>query len=267
MFRVLPTYIFNDEKTGLREKLRLAKVGDFEGIDIDIKEVYTLTKDHSPAYVKGMLDSFNLKAGVWQLPFSLSSDQKVYEKCLEQLEDYARAASYLEAFRVVTFVDSKMLKGNFNFYVERLSAVTEVLSSYGCGIGIGVDDNRHFVSPDITRLLKKIKSGNAGFVFSARSWYISGGEAGELRRTAKDKIIYVLLGDISSENKGSYLPGETGVVNISLFLTTLAEIGYDGPVAPEIPDRDLLTIPQEIRVRLFGGSLFKVWKKAIIERR
>jgi len=267
MFRNLPLKIF-DKETGLREKLRIATVGDFEGIEIDIKETDDLVKKHSPAYVKGMLDSFNLKAGVWELPFSLDADQKMYEKGLEELENYARVASYLEAFRVICFIkgQDERLKSNLSFYVERLGPVAKVLNNYGCRIGIGVEDHKHFLPAEATRLFKKIKTGNTGCILSARQWYLAGGEAGDLRKISKDEVVYVLVGDISNENKGKYLPGETGVIDLPLFLNTLAEIGYDGPVAPEMPDRDLLTIPAELAVRLLGGPFLKVWKKTFTER-
>ncbi|MGI6595683.1 MAG: sugar phosphate isomerase/epimerase [Elusimicrobia bacterium] len=265
MYKVLPDAIFS-EGTGLREKLRIAKVGEFNGININMEEVHTLVKDHSPAYVKGMLDSFNLKVGIWNLPFSLTADQKVYEKGLELLKEYSQTASYVEAFRVITYVDSKELKGDTNLYVKRINAVTEILSQYGCSIGIGIKHGRHFISPDIIKIFKKIKSGNLGFIFSARLWHLSGGEAGELRRIPNGEIIYVMVGDISFEGKGKYLPGETGTINLPLFLNTLEEIGYDGPVVPEIPDREILTIPHEITARLLGGALMKVWNKTFIER-
>lgn len=268
MFRVLPVDIF-DKETGLKEKLRLAKVGEFEGIDIDIKEIHDLVKTHSPAYVKGMLDAFNLKPGVWKLPFSLSADQKTYEKELEGFEQYVRTASYIEAFSVITFIeayDGKPLRENLHFYIDRISPVAKILNSYGCRIGIGFEYHKHFIHNEIVRLCKKVKTGNAGFILSARQWYLAGGEVGELKRVPKGEIVYVLLGDISYEKKGRYLPGETGVIDLPLFLNTLAEIGYDGPVAPELPDRNLLVIPAEISVRLLGGSILKVWNKTFTER-
>lgn len=266
MFRVLPAYIF-DKEAGLREKLRLAKVGNFEGIDIDIEEIYNLIKEHSPAYVKGMIDSFNLRAGAWRLPFSLNADQKIYEKSLEKLEEYARVASYLEAFRVITFfADNTELKKDINFYEGRIKRVLEVLSEYGCILGIGVENDRYFISPDLTRLLKKLKSENAGFVFSARLWHLSGGEEDALRRVPGNEIVYVSVSDVSPENKGIYLPGETGTINLQLFFNVLSDIGYDGPVSPEMPERDILAIPSEIAVRLLGGALLKIWQKVITEK-
>ncbi|MCM8777956.1 MAG: sugar phosphate isomerase/epimerase [Candidatus Omnitrophica bacterium] len=268
MFRVLPADIF-DKETGLREKLRIATVGGFEGVEIDIQETDALVRQYSPAYVKGMLDSFNLKAGVWKLPFSLTSDKITYEKGLECLDDYVRTASYIEAFRVISFIEAqegKPLKSNMNFYIERINSVAKILANYGCKIGIGIEDHKYFLSAEITRLCRKSKTGNVGFVLSARQWHLSGGQTGELKKVSKDEIIYVIVGDVSSENKGRYLPGETGVINLPLFLNKLAEIGYDGPVAPEIPDRDLLTIPSELAVRLLGGSLLKLWKKAFTDR-
>ncbi|MCM8760269.1 MAG: sugar phosphate isomerase/epimerase [Candidatus Omnitrophica bacterium] len=268
MFRVLPADIF-DKETGIREKLRIATVGGFEGIEIDIQEADTLVRQYSPAYVKGMLDSFNLKAGVWKLPFSLSSDQTTYEKAFQYLDNYGRVASYLEAFRVISFIepqDRKPLKDNLNFYIERITPVAKILSNYGCKIGIGIEDHKYFLSAEIKQLCRKIKTGNAGFILSARQWHLADGQTGELKKISKDEIVYVLVGDVSSENKGRYLPGETGVVNLPLFLNTLAEIGYDGPVSPEMPDRDLLTIPSELAVRLLGGAFLKVWNRVFTDR-
>jgi len=267
MFRNLPLEIF-DKETGLREKLRIATIGDFEGVEIDIKEAEDLVKKHSPAYVKGMLDSFDMKAGVWQLPFSLDADQKVYEKGLEELDNYARTASYIGAFRVISFIEGQdeRLKDKLNFYMERLGPVAKVLNNYGCRIGIGFEDHKNFLPAEITRLFKKIKTENAGCVLSARQWHLAGGKPGDLRKISKDEVVYAMVGDISVENQGKYLPGETGVIDLPLFLNTLAEIGYDGPVAPEIPDRDLLTIPAELAVRLLGGSFLKVWEKTFTER-
>ncbi|MCX8081879.1 MAG: sugar phosphate isomerase/epimerase [bacterium] len=268
MFRTLPADVF-DKDTGIREKLRLATIGSFQGVEINIEEISILIKEHSPAYVKGMFDSFNLKAGIWKLPFSLDSEQRIYDKGIEKLENYARNASYLEAFRAVTYIElgsSKLLKDNISFYIERLYSVAKILNDYGCKIGIYFEHHKHFLPVEITRLCNKIKTGNAGFVLSARQWYLSGGEIGELKKVSKEDIVYVLVGDISSEKKGRYMPGETGIINIPVFLNTLADVGYDGPVSPEIPDRELLTIPSEIVVRLLGGSLLKVWKKAFTEK-
>ncbi|HOL22214.1 MAG TPA: sugar phosphate isomerase/epimerase [bacterium] len=269
MFRILPAAIF-DKETGLREKLRIATVGGFEGIEIDIQETDDLVKRHSPAYVKGMLDSFNLKAGVWKLPFSLSSDQNAYEKGLEELEIYARTASYIEAFRVISFIEvqgGKLSKDTLDFYMGRINSVAKVLSNYGCRIGIGFEDHRYFLSGEVMRLCRKVKTGNAGFVLSARHWHLSGGDTGELSKISKDEIVYVLVGDVSPESKGKYLPGETGVIDLPLFLNTLAEAGYDGPVAPEMPDRDLITVPSELAVRLLGGAFLKVWNRVFMDKR
>ncbi len=269
MFRVLPAAIF-DRETGFREKLRLATVGEFEGIEVDIHETVALVKRYSPAYVKGMLDSFNLKAGVWKLPFSLSSDQNAYEKGLEELEIYARTASYIEAFRVISFIEvqgGKLSKDTLDFYMGRINSVAKVLSNYGCRIGIGIEAPGYFLPAEIIRLCRKVKTGNTGFILSARQWHLSGGETGELRKISKDEIVYVLAGDVGSENNGRYLPGETGIVNLSVFLNTLAEIGYDGPVAPEMPDRDLMTVPSELAVRLLGGSFLKVWNRVFMDKR
>ena len=84
MFKNLPLWVFSPD-TCLREKLRLAVLGEFEGIDIDIREAVELSEKYSPAYVKGMLDSFNLKTGAWELPFALDAEEEIYHsRCRDE---------------------------------------------------------------------------------------------------------------------------------------------------------------------------------------
>ncbi len=269
MFRNMPLGILSKD-TGFREKLRLATVGGFEGIDINIEEVTMLSEQHSFDYIRGMLDSFNMKTGAWDLPFSLDAEEKIYSGNFEKLERYARAAKEISAFRVRTVFETD--SGKFNFYAERLNPIADILGRYGCRIGIDFAYNpgelQNIDYPgQAAELLKTVKSGNAGIVLNARHWYLSGGNMERLKEITSDRIVYTWIGDVSPEkSEGRYLPGETGVVNLQSFLEVLAEIGYEGPVTPEMPERNLVTLPEEIAVRLLGGSTLRVWNRVFIKK-
>lgn len=250
------------KSTGLREKLRLAVAGSFEGVDIDIEEVTLLSEKNSIAYVKGMIDSFSIKTGAWALPFSLDAEDKVYSEALKQLERYAQTAKELSAsLALASFHLTDKIK--FSLYEERLKGVSEILSRYGCRIGIDViDGSGTDISGKVVELCGGVRSGNAGIVLNSRHWHLAGGSIEELKHTAEKKVFYVKIGDVSTNNlSGRYLPGETGVVDLPSFLKVLAEINYHGPVTPEMPDRNLMTLPEEMAVRLLGGSTLQVWNK------
>jgi len=248
MFRNMPLGTLN-ENTGLREKLRLASVGEFEGIDIDIEEVAALSEKYSAAYVTGMMDSFNLKAGAWLLPFTIDADEEVFSEGIKKLERYARIAKAVDAPRVLAAVSSPD-KTKAAVCKERLASIAKLLGKHGCAVGLDCPGGCSW----------ELKE--TGIVLNARRWYLSGGSLQELKKVEWDRVMYVTLGDVGADRNGRFLPGETGIVDLPGFLNVLAGAGYDGPVAPELPDRNLLTLPEEMATRLLGGSLLRVWNKA-----
>ena len=60
-------------KTNLREALRLATIGRFEGVDLPVDETIELVEKYSIDYVSGMYQSFNLKIGGLRLPIIVYS--------------------------------------------------------------------------------------------------------------------------------------------------------------------------------------------------
>jgi sugar phosphate isomerase/epimerase len=58
------------------------------------------------------------------------------------------------------------------------------------------------------------------------------------------------------------LPGASGLIDINAFLSALAAIGFDGPVAVEPFDRRLESLPAAGRVRLAATSLRSVFVAA-----
>jgi len=275
MFRNLPFEVFNTE-VGLRERLRLAVLGDFESVDVDMQEAAALSGKYSAAYVKGMIDSFNMKAGAWLLPFALDSEEKIYKAGLEEIKRYGRIASEIGAFTVIAILQAdvfeKECRENTGFYRERLDTVAGILNDSGCRIGVDFTSslpvNRcHFSLDKVLELCSSVKSGNAGIILDAYYWHLSGGDTEGLKKTAGSFGVYARICDADSgTGRGIYLPGETGVIDLAGFLTALSEGGYQGPVSPKLPDRNILALPYEIAIRLLGGSFARIWKKAFMEK-
>ncbi len=255
MFKNLPLWIFSPD-TGLREKLRLAVLGEFEGIDIDIKEAAALSEKYSTSYVRGMLDSFNHKAGAWELPFALDSEEGTYQAGLQELEKYCLIASEIGARTVKTVLKSMNFK-------ERLNTVAGILNDCECRIAV------EFPLSHKKESLFPLK-GNVGAISNSFTWHLSG-HSPEMLKEISGSSFYVEICD-TNKNAGQttdnciYLPGETGVINLVGFLTALFESGYKGPVSPKLPDRNILAFPHEMAVRLLGGSFARVWKKVFKEK-
>jgi hypothetical protein len=84
-----------------------------------------------------------------------------------------------------------------------------------------------------------------------------------------DKIVTVTLADAEFDTTAATatlearkLPGEEGAIDIASVLTTIAELGYDGPVTPA-PDRGQFPGQgREAIVKQLGTALDRVWKSA-----
>ncbi len=90
----------------MREALRLATLGKFEGMALPLAEATVLAGDKGAPYVKALYDSFSLRIGEWSLPVAWNGPDEVFNKDLEQLRIYAALAAELGAFRTATWIPS-----------------------------------------------------------------------------------------------------------------------------------------------------------------
>jgi hypothetical protein len=90
-----------------------------------------------------------------------------------------------------------------------------------------------------------------------------------LRAVPGDKIVTLTLAEAEFDTTAATatlearkLPGEEGAVDLAAVLTTVAELGYDGPVTPA-PDRSQFPSQgREAIVKQLGAALDRVWKSA-----
>lgn len=267
------------------EAVKLAKVGGFQGLDIDASEMENILKTKPAGDVKAVLKENKLKLGGWGLPVEFRKDDETFQKDLAKLPSLAEAAKNVDCFRIFTWImpasDTLLFEEHFRLHVERLKAVAEVLDDYDCVLGL------EFVGPKTSRLNRKhefihtmggilelrgaMKAKNVGLLLDCWHWYTSHATVDQIKQLKSSDVVYVHVNDAPSgvqvDEQVDWvrrLPGETGVIDIAGFLKALKQIGYDGPVTPEPFDRSLAGMPVQEAVKKVGKSMDKIWKQAAV---
>lgn len=268
-------------KTSLLEKLRLTKIGNFEGMDISMEELTEISREVPVSKIKSLFEYFDVKIGGWPLPFLIGEEEEKFKKDFEKLKNYLELAKEISAFRVYTYIlpfsDTLSYDENFKFHKERIEKICKELEKYNCVLGIefiGTESIRkgkkyEFVHTleQIYELCKSIKMENVGILLDSWHLYASDGDIKEIKNLKGNDIVYVHINDAPDIPKSQlvdnerFLPGETGVIDLVGFLKALKEIGYNGPVTPEPFNKRINLLPNEIAVRLTGGYLLKIWEK------
>jgi sugar phosphate isomerase/epimerase len=279
MFRNLSPEAININRI-LIEKLRLAKIGNFEGMDISVSEFIDFAENISR--VRTLFESFGIKIGGWILPFNIGDREEKFNAGFEKLKDYLKFAKDISAFRIYTyflpFSDEIPFKENYILHKERTKKICELMEKYECKLGIefiGTDSFRRnhkyeFIwnFQQMIEFIEDVKMENLGILIDSWHLYSSDGKHQDIKKLKGEKIICVHVNDAPPISKKDlkddekFLPGETGVIDIVGLLKVLKEIGYDGPITPEPFNKRITELPDEIAVRLVGGYLLKIWEKA-----
>ena len=241
MFRNLSPYAIGIRKP-LIENVKLAKLGDFQGVEVDINEASKLIEEKSTSYVKDLFRKAEVKPGGWVLPFEWREDVDTYERGLARLSHLASVAFKIECTRVFTWVlpfsDDKPFKENFNWHVSRLKPIAEVLYKADCSLGlefIGTETVRvnrkySFIHDlnGILELCRALELENVGVLLDSWHWYTSRGTLEDIMRLKGKDVVYVHVNDAPLNvpldklvDNIRCLPGETGVIDLVGFLRAL----------------------------------------------
>lgn len=282
MFRNLSPYAIGIRKT-LEENIKLAKLGDFHGVDINIVEVSRIVEERSLGYVRKIFSEEGVRPGGWWLPFNWYGDISVYERGLNELRRIAPLAAEIDCRRALTFIrpfsDDKPFDENFRWHVSRLKPIADILQESGCILGlefVGTESLRvgHKYSfiynlDGILSLCRALESENVGILLDSWHWYASGGTLEDLMKLKGRDVIYVHVNDAPANvplskliDNVRCLPGETGVIDLIGFLKVLKSLGYDGPVTPEPFSEKVNKMRPEEAVKVTGEALKNVWRKA-----
>jgi sugar phosphate isomerase/epimerase len=271
-------------QTGMRESLKLAKSAGFDGLDLDIDEASSLTKQYSVDYVRDLWRESGLKMGGWGFPLDWRGGDAAFQKGLKAFPELAELAADLGCHRTTTQVfnwSNAPFNENWDFHIRRLKPAAEILKDYGHSLGL------EFIGPAASRrmhrfsfaydmnvvldLAASIGAGNVGLLFDTWHWYTCRSTLDDVRRLTKNEVIYVQINDapvgINPDDQlddERCLPGETGVIPVAEVLQILNQIGYEGPVTPEPCNDDVEAMPSSAAAKISLESLDKVWKQARI---
>ena len=264
----------------LRESLRLASLGGFESIDLDMEKVAGLCTRHGAGYVRGMLDSFSMRPGTWELPVDLSAAQEDFQKAIMEAGPLISAACEISATRAIIELpagsDRLSMEDFTGILPHRISTLLVILSGSGCMAGIKAPDIQNSVKPyshtyrftqsRILEICREIGDPNAGIVLDTFLRHREGAGMDDIGDIKSREIVCVQASDeATAPDTGRRLPGETGRINLRLFLETLDAMGYEGPVTPFSEAARMKTLPHEIATILSGGYLKSIWKESVKE--
>ena len=270
-------------RASLTEGLEIAKAADFQGLDVNINEAAKLVEEKSADHVKKLYSDAGLKMGAWGLPVNWRGEEADFRKSLEGLPRLAKIGQSLGCTRLSTWIlpssEDKPFKENFEFHAQRFRPVGEILSEYGCQLGL------EFIGPKTMRVGKKyefiytmegmlelcdkIGTGNMGLLLDAWHWYTAHGTLDDLKKLKPENVVHVHINDAPKGvpideqiDNVRRLPGETGVIDLVGFLKCLDEIGYEGPVTPEPFSDKVKGIPAIEAAKMTAEGLLRVWKEA-----
>jgi sugar phosphate isomerase/epimerase len=263
------------------ETVRLAKIGDFQGIDLDLFGMKGILETKSVDEVTSLVKESDLKWGGWGLPVDFRGEEDTFQEGLKGLPSLAETACELGCLRVFTWIrpfsDELPFEENFAIHADRLASVAEILNDHQCALGL------EFVAPKTLRVNRKYEfihdmdgilrlrdateAENVGVLLDCWHWYTSHGTLDQIRQLRGKDVVYVHVNDAppgipvdEQIDNARRLPGETGVIDIVGFLNVLKEIGYDGPVTPEPFEKTLKELPIEKAARKVGKALDQIWR-------
>lgn len=235
------------------EMLEITLTHRFKGLEIDIGEVVKRSKSTSVAQACKYLVSAKVRIGSFELPVRWDADEVQFKADLAQLPAVLEVARALSADRCHTLVrptsDQLPFHENFQFHVERLKKVGDLLAPAGVKVGLqflaapaeradGGFEFIHQVDP-LLLLVSSVQKKNVGILLDTWTWTVGGGDVEKLRSLRGDQIVSVRLSDIPAgvdvaaiQPQQRVMPlAEGGTIDSVPYLGLLDELGYDGPVA------------------------------------
>jgi sugar phosphate isomerase/epimerase len=246
--------IYPSECLPFEDVIVAARLGGFQGVDLDIQEISRILESTSVDEVKSLLWENRLQIGGWGLPVDLYGNANVFRRDLQCLPDYVKVGAKIGCKRVFAWLhpysDTLSFKENLKFHVRRLKPIAEILRGSGCVLGlefagtetlrVGRKHEFIYTLDGALGLCEEVGFDNVGLLLDSWHFFMSGGELDRLRELDGDQIVYVQVNDaplgVRFEEHRNFvrcLPGETGVFDLAGFLQALKAIGYDGPVTPE----------------------------------
>lgn len=288
MYKALSPGAVNVKPEGLRQAISLASRHGFGGVEINPREMASLIDTHGAEAIMQWFAEAGLKPAGFGLPVDWRNEAEKWQGGLKELPALAKAAASIGCTRSMTWIlpssDEREYDANRRFHIERFQPAAQILGEHGIALGLEFlgpktlrDARKH---PFIYKLWDMVDMGleigpNVGLLLDSWHWYTSGATLEDLSKLQPQQVVYVHVNDAPTgvpideqiDNKRA-LPGETGVIDIAGFLSTLERLGYDGPITPEPFKAELKDLPSDdARLEVVARAMDDIFQKAGIEQR
>jgi sugar phosphate isomerase/epimerase len=266
------------------EIIELALTYGFAGMDLEVVDFATRARLRGMPYARRLIDSAKIRLGTFQLPLNWEAPDEVFNKEIQNLPDYARAAAELECTRCVATLapanDSRPYHENFEFHRRRLSEICAALQPAGIWLGVGFqaaeylrkDRAFQFIHDldALTLLLNMVDAPNMGLLVDTWELVACGGSVEAIRNLPLGQIVAVQVAEMAADvsfsdldRNSRLLPGaENSQIDTAQALSILADLGYDGPVTPK-PSRGVFhSRRRDVIVKQAGEAMDRVWRAA-----
>lgn len=258
------------------ELIKAAHIGGFEGVEVMPAQIADMVSLEGAEPVIKLFANAMVKPAGWGLPVAWRESTDEWHPGLKVLPRLAGACSAIGCPLTFTWImpmsDEREFEANWNFHIERLKPVAEILGENGCRLGlefIGPKSLRQhgryqfvYTMGEMLKLAEAIGP-NVGLLLDCWHWYTSGGTVEQIEALNRDQVVYVHVNDAPAgidvdlqQDNVRCLPGETGVIDIKGFLGALYKIAYDGPVVPEPFKKELMELHTDAdRLKAAGDSM------------
>lgn len=265
-----------------REAIELAHRYGFEAVEPSAGFLASLSDD-SLAQLLAEMKADKLVWAAVGLPVEFRAGEKVFQDSIQRLPDFAKGLKRAGVTRVGTWLnpshDTLTYLANFRQHARRLREVAKILGDYGLRIGL------EYVGPktswsrsrfpfihtmaEMKDLIAEMRCDNVGLMLDSWHWHTAHETAADVLSLRASDVVCCHLNDAPKgvpvdqqvDNRRD-LPAATGVIDLAVFLQSLARIGYDGPIAAEPFRPDLGALPRDQVLEKVAAAMKKAFAMA-----
>ena len=262
----------------------LAARYDFRGVEFGIGQAHAM----GVAPARELFEAHDVLPVAFGLPVEWRKDQAQFDNDLQQLPALAETARGLGALRCTTYVLPTSAEARDKYAhlsKERLGRCAQILSEQGIMLGLEFLGPQHFRKEtekvwfyNIEGALQaadeinaQAKTDNVGLLIDSWHWYTSGDTVMDLAAVPLSQIVLVHVNDApkipveEQVDNVRLLPGQSGVIEMRGFLSTLDALGYRGPVAVETFSEHLKAVTSDEAAALAASAMRKIFAAADLE--
>jgi sugar phosphate isomerase/epimerase len=287
MSRMIPTLNQVTAGGGLAfdDYLALAARHGFEAVEFDISAAHAAGNEVAAA----SFDTHGILPAAFGLPVEWRKDEATFRAELELLPELAAFAQQLGCTRCCTWVmpDGGVPLADYRAdSTSRFVEIAQVLNEHGVRLGLEFIGPHHFRSRPENVWFYDIAGGlavadevnsragthNVGLLVDCYHWHTAQNSAMDLASIPLEQVVHVHINDAPAGvaipdllDGVRELPGETGAIGITAFLSTLSALGYDGPVAVETFSDSLRKMAPDESASKAGAAIKHVFDQAGIK--